>query len=141
VKQRNKAQIWLFRGDRVLILRRRLDTDGGMAGIWQPITGHVETGESFAIGAQREAHEETGIALETPVRKLGGYEFDDRWGTHCIEEIFAMAAPADFEVTLDPTEHIAFEWVTLPEALNRVAYPPPAEAVANLQMEIQNGRD
>lgn len=138
MKARRKAQIWLVRGGKTLVLRRRLDMGGGMDGIWQPVTGHVEEGESFARGAQREAHEETGISAETPVRRLAAYEFDDRWGTHCTEEIFAMEAPAGLEVVLDPTEHIACEWLPLAEALKRVAYPPPAEAIALLK-EICHG--
>ncbi len=143
MKTRRKAQIWLYRrhaGKReALILRRRLDMEHGMAGIWQPVTGKVEKGEDFAAGARREASEETGVPLATPVVRIGGFEFDDRWGARSVEEIFAMEAPPGLEVTIDPDEHIEFAWVPLSEALARIKFPPPAEATQRLREIIDHG--
>lgn len=130
LKRRRKAQIWILRGSQVLILRTRPDRGD----FWQPVTGHVEEGETFEAGARREAFEETGIPLGSPITRLGAFEFDDRWGYRCSEEVFAMEAPLDFEVKLEPSEHVALEWrpLEIDSLLEKVAYPPPAEARANL---------
>jgi 8-oxo-dGTP pyrophosphatase MutT (NUDIX family) len=130
MQSRRKAQIWIYRDAEVLILQTLPERGGGY---WQPVTGHVEEGESFEQGARREASEETGIPANSPLVALGGYQFDDRWGFHCAEEIFAMEAPARFEVKIEPTEHVAFLWRPLAEALERVKYPPPPIVSSRLQ--------
>ena len=115
----------------MLILHTRPDRGN----FWQPVTGHVEEGETFEAGARREAFEETGIAIDAPITRLGSFEFDDRWGYRCTEEVFAMEAPADFEVQLEPQEHVAFEWCPLEiePLMKRVAFPPPPDARENLR--------
>lgn len=100
-------------------------------GFWQPVTGKVEAGESFAEGALREAEEETGFRFERQPQYLGlEYEFDGRWGP-VVEQAFFLPihAPAPPSPTLDPKEHVAFAWVTPEEALKRVKFPNNQEAI------------
>lgn len=113
-----------------VLLLKRTEARGGF---WQQVTGTREEGETAADAARREAFEETGLRLD--VRPLG-YEhaFALGQGTGssprvCIETAFTaqVAQPAD--VTLDPGEHDAFEWVPAAEAKARVPHAGLARAI------------
>jgi lipoyl(octanoyl) transferase len=96
-----------------LLALRRIPSRGGF---WQPITGRVEPGETFAAAAQRELGEET--ALDVTVEALG-YRHSFLWPSSTVttaeEDAFLALAPEGFEPTLAPAEHDAAEWLS-PEA-------------------------
>jgi 8-oxo-dGTP pyrophosphatase MutT (NUDIX family) len=100
-------------------------------GFWQPVTGKVEDGESFAAGALREAEEETGLRFERQPQYLGlEYEFAGRWGPAVERAFFLPIYSAELpRPTLDPKEHVELEWVTPEEALRRVKFPKNREAI------------
>lgn len=62
----------VFRGDRVLAMRRAATTDAG-AGLWETISGRVEPGEDPLDAARREIVEESGIVATVTTRPVDAY--------------------------------------------------------------------
>lgn len=52
------VSVCVFRGDSVLMVERGKDPGRGL---WAPVGGHVEPGESLTEAARRETREETGV--------------------------------------------------------------------------------
>ena len=119
-----KAQVWIARkkgvGVEVLLFRVREERGGG----WHPVTGGVESGESFLEGAKRELAEETGFDPES-----GDWfdldlelKFESRFGPAKERAFgFCLAAPAADPV-LDPGEHLEFRWESVERASVLVTY-------------------
>jgi len=90
---------------------------------WQSVTGSQEPGETLAQTAQRELKEETGLDAAA----FGGvidwqqqnvYEIFLRWRhryapgtTHNTEHVFGLEVPSPVAVTLNPEEHVRYEWL------------------------------
>ena len=101
-------------------------------GYWQSVTGSQEIGEALRDTAGRELLEETGI----DARAHGGlsdwelssvYEIYPRWRhrypdgtTHNTEHAFALEVPEPLAVTLNPREHLRYQWVPWQEAAQKV---------------------
>jgi 8-oxo-dGTP pyrophosphatase MutT (NUDIX family) len=159
-ERKKKAQVWIWRRgttpsrdpgtprQQVCILVLLLKTNPDRGGFWQPVTGHVEPGESFAQGALREAREETALSFAGPPIPLGYcFEFEGRWGP-AVEEAFAleigspMVSGTDFGAgpvgaenpppRLDPSEHCDFRWCPIPEAAHLLSFDSNREALARL---------
>jgi len=112
---------------RVLLLER-----ADYPGYWQSVTGSQEIGEALRDTAGRELLEETGI----DARAHGGlsdwelssvYEIYPRWRhrypdgtTHNTEHAFALEVPEPLAVTLNPREHLRYQWVPWQEAAQKV---------------------
>jgi dATP pyrophosphohydrolase len=95
---------------------------------WQSVTGSQEPGETLAETAQRELKEETGLDAAA----FGGvidwqqqnvYEIFLRWRhryapgtTHNTEHVFGLEVPSPIAVTLNPEEHVRYEWLPWEEA-------------------------
>jgi dATP pyrophosphohydrolase len=111
---------------RVLLLERADYRDQ-----WQSVTGSQEAGESLRETAIRELREETGLDAEA----FGGvvdwgtqnvYEIFPRWRhryapgvTHNTEHVYGLEVPAPVAVTLNPLEHVRYEWLPWDEAACR----------------------
>ena len=117
-------------------------------GFWQSVTGSQEAGESLAETATRELMEETGI----DARVYGGvrdwhltnvYAIYPRWRdryppgtTHNTEHVFALEVPAPLPVTLDPREHLAYQWLPWQEATAKCFSSSNREAIEALPQRV-----
>jgi 8-oxo-dGTP pyrophosphatase MutT (NUDIX family) len=115
VMNKNKVQVVLFKqnpeGEKEFLL---LKTNERRGLFWQSVTGSVEKGEDFKTAAFREVLEETNCQAEniTSVVDLEmDFEFKDQWGDEVYEKVFAFEIKDNFELILDPKEHIEFKWV------------------------------
>ena len=118
-------------------------------GFWQSVTGSKDSlDEPPAATAVREVVEETGILVGSPdvppdhLRDWGlrnVYEIYPVWRhryapgvTHNTEHVFGLRVPAGIPVTLNPREHLRFEWLPWQEAAHRCFSPSNAEAILQL---------
>lgn len=107
---------------RVLMLQRRDDPD-----FWQSVTGSIEEGEDALFAAQREVKEE--VAIDVVEERLPlvdcqrSVEFEifthlrHRYApgvTRNTESWFALALPHERSIVI--SEHLAWKWVSAPEA-------------------------
>lgn len=106
-------------GDRFLLLRR----SEARGGFWQPVTGHIEPGETPDQAATRELKEETGFVLE-PHWTRHSHAFP--WGYAEVPKIglehLYVARLDDERVPALGEEHDAFEWMSFDQALERVPF-------------------
>lgn len=113
---------------RYLLLQRAADKDYA-PGVWEPVTGRVEQGESFEQALYREVDEEIGVRVRAEFI-LGTTHFhrgapDPE--TELLGVVYACTLPQPQAVRLGP-EHQALRWVT------------PAEAEALLEGEAAASR-
>ncbi len=129
-----------FTDDGQTLLIERAD----FAGFWQSVTGSQEIGESFAETAAREVEEETGFVAA----RFGGiidlhygnvYTIYPRWRhryadgiTHNYERCFALRLPTTITPKLAPREHVAYEWMPINRAIERVGSWSNAAALRSL---------
>ena len=134
----NEVGIFVYRGDRFLILRRVHEPK-----VWHIVAGVVEPGESFPDAAARELREETGLGR--PVTDLGipqRYLLDDdyrpmyeRGTTHVLIHSFAVEAPMGWEPVLNE-EHDTYRWRTLDEAIALLHWPEARDALRALAARL-----
>jgi dihydroneopterin triphosphate diphosphatase len=130
---------WMFRVDadgelRILLLHR---APGRIfSGMWQPVTGGLESGERILEGALRELVEETGIDA-SGIETLYGV---DQVNIFHADHIDSLQAEAVFAAELRPgvearlsDEHDEQRWVTPSDAAGMVVWPAYREAIAQLQ--------
>lgn len=109
-----------------LLLRRAKPFD-----FWQSITGSLKNGESHADAAARELTEETGLTKNEGILAYSGvsrqFAIDPRWRDRFapgvvenIEFEWRYRLPARTEIALTATEHSAYCWLSLGEAVARV---------------------
>ncbi len=119
--------VLIHTADLQVLLLERADKPG----FWQSVTGSLEPGETTRDAAIREVREETG--LEAVHYGLADwqtqyeYEIYPHWRhryapgvTRNTEHLFGLELPAPLPVTLEPCEHLRYEWVGWREAAIRV---------------------
>ena len=127
-------------GSEVLLLHRSPEHGG----YWHVVAGGVEPGEAVAAAAQRELHEETGLAAqvgqgvevteyvypltEEPAQRGG---LDDRSVAQVQVTCFRVAAPDDWQPNLD-WEHDSHRWCNPDEAFKSLRWPATAHALRQL---------
>jgi dATP pyrophosphohydrolase len=136
MRKTREAAIFVYRGDRFLVTRRR-------DGIWNVPAGQIEDGESFADGAARELMEETGLAaplIDLDVRDA--YEVEPRFralyapGEYSVTVVaYAAEAPEGWEPTLNH-EHTEYRWCAFDDALTLLHWPETKGALRVLGQRL-----
>jgi 8-oxo-dGTP diphosphatase len=62
----------IFRGDRILAMRRSADKDAG-AGLWETLSGRIEPDEQPLDALAREIEEESGLSVQIDPRPVDAY--------------------------------------------------------------------
>jgi dihydroneopterin triphosphate diphosphatase len=124
-------------GLRCLVLRRA--PGGRCPGSWETVHGHIEAAERPAGAAARELEEETGL---TPVRlyNLSRVElfYQHRSDEVALVPVFAAFVAGDATVRLG-AEHDRFEWLSLPDARRRFAWPRERRALDDIVTLLVSG--
>lgn len=136
-RKTREAAVFVYRGDRFLIMRRVSDRH------WNVVAGQVEDGESFAEGAARELAEEAQLAVPLIDLELSGsYEIESQFrslyapGEHTVTvAAFAAEAPPAWEPVLNH-EHDIFRWCTAPEAKDLLHWPEMKAALGVLTARL-----
>jgi dATP pyrophosphohydrolase len=135
------VDVYVLRGEgaslECLVLRR--GTGGRCPGSWETVHGHIEAAERPAGAAGRELEEETGL---TPVRlyNLSRVElfYQHRTDEVALVPVFAAFVAGDATVRLG-VEHDRFEWLSLPEARRRFAWPRERRALDDIVTLLASG--
>jgi dATP pyrophosphohydrolase len=82
-------------------------------GFWQPLTGGIEPTETAVQAAVREVREETGqfVAEEEFRFVADGIRVRVAEDFEVVKSLFVVRLPAQV-VTVDPSEHDGFRWVS-----------------------------
>jgi dATP pyrophosphohydrolase len=129
--------------DLQVLLLERADRPG----FWQSVTGSQDDGETFRETAVRELKEETGLDAGQHAladwNKENRYEIYRRWRsryapgiTHNTEHVFGLLVPRLLPITLEPREHLRYEWVPWQAAAERVFSWSNSEAIRELPQRI-----
>jgi NTP pyrophosphohydrolases including oxidative damage repair enzymes len=118
------VDVYVLRGSpdawEVLLLQRGPGTR--CTGAWEVVHGHIEDGELPAEAAGREVREETGLGIarlyNVTVQPFYLHTID----TVMLAVVFAAFVDGDTHVTLG-SEHTRAEWLSVPDAMARVAWP------------------
>lgn len=116
---------------------------------WQSVTGSCDfIDEPMIDVARREVFEETGILRQTSDfvdwHRVTEYEIYPHWRhryapniTHNQEYTFGLCLDARESITLNPREHLHYEWVNWREASERCFSMSNVEAIQALPMYIK----
>jgi dATP pyrophosphohydrolase len=111
-------------------------------GFWQSVTGSLRWNETPAECAAREVREETGLSAhglhdarrERVFPILPGFRRRYAPGVESnLEHLWYLERPTIEPVRLEPREHVAFEWLPIDAAIERVASWTNREALENLE--------
>ncbi len=132
----------------VLLIQRADAVD-----FWQSVTGSKDSQrESYRLTAQREVLEETGIDCRAGSALDAGlvdwqlenqYDIYPQWRqryapgvSRNTERLFGLAVPSATTVTLDPLEHLAYQWLPWRDAALACFSPSNAEAILQLPRRL-----
>jgi len=123
----------IFVNGRILLLRRP-DTARSFPGVWSPVAGKTEDGESVADAAAREIFEETGLRVQSPSASLDPAmvrENDVIWIVHPL--LFVHDSD---DVTLNK-ENLEYKWVLPHEIETMDTVASTASAVREMLSKIK----
>jgi len=127
-------------GDRLEVLALRRGSNGRCPGSWETVHGTIESGETPVQASLRELHEETGLAPQ----KLYNLSRTEAFYQHRTDElalipVFVAFVAPDAPVRLSD-EHDRSEWLRLPDAARRFAWPRERRALDDI-LSIVGGGD
>jgi 8-oxo-dGTP pyrophosphatase MutT (NUDIX family) len=112
-----------------------------LPGLWQCVSGSLETGERVAVGALRELTEETGFG---PADIEGFYDLDlvNQFHEPSVDGIvtaacFAVRLRPDAEPTLSH-EHDGARWLALDDAMTEVIWPGYRTAIERIRDDLSD---
>lgn len=133
--------IYAKNSGRVLMLQRQDDP-----AFWQSVTGSLECGEQPFQTALREVYEETGIDINAQnlslydCKKSVKFEIFPQFRykyapdvTQNTEHWFLLGLNEEIEPVL--TEHLAYQWLPVPQAVKLTKSPNNAQAIAEFLQE------
>jgi 8-oxo-dGTP pyrophosphatase MutT (NUDIX family) len=112
-----------------------LKTKPSRGEFWQPVTGSVEQGESFAQAAQREAFEETGLKLE--VQPLEEKFFFKNSLKEFEEHVYYAEAERLADIRVSPFEHSEYRWVPSKDALGMLGFESNGKMLEILMQRLE----
>jgi 8-oxo-dGTP pyrophosphatase MutT (NUDIX family) len=123
-------------GLETLVLRR--SQSGRCPGAWEVVHGQIEEGESPVEAALRELREETGLAPGS----LYNLSRVESFYRHSADEVGFIPVFATFVAQAGvqlSDEHDAFEWLSFPAAMGRLAWPRERRALDDIQVLLGRG--
>jgi 8-oxo-dGTP pyrophosphatase MutT (NUDIX family) len=135
------VDVYVLRGEGSILecLTLRRGSGGRCPGSWETVHGHIEAAEPPAGAATRELAEETGL---TPLRlyNLSRVElfYQHRNDEVALVPVFAAFVAGDAAVRLGP-EHDRYEWLSVPEAQRRFAWPRERRALDDIVTLLAGG--
>ncbi len=111
----------VFRGDEVLLLRRRIEPPKIGKGKWDLPGGHIKNNEGPVAGLKREIYEETGCSVSglTYIKTLN--LTNNKTGKLEPVRIYKCVIDVPANVTINakgPKEHSQYKWVKYQYELN-----------------------
>lgn len=127
-------------GERLEVLALRRGKSGRCPGSWETVHGTIESGETPVQASLRELHEETGLAPQ----KLYNLSRTEAFYQHRTDElalipVFVAFVAPDAPVRLSD-EHDRSEWLRVPDAARRFAWPRERRALDDI-LSIVGGGD
>lgn len=112
------------------LLIQRAD-DRIFPGIWQPVTGGLDSGERVPLAALREVEEETGLGAADveafyDLDQIGSF-FDEAQDAIVNSAIFALRVRGDAAPRVS-AEHVDMRWCVRAEAERLAVWPPYRDA-------------
>lgn len=111
-------------------------------GFWQSVTGSLQAAETPAECAARELNEETGLAAEGlrdaeiqrsfPILPAWRSRYEPGVNSN-TEHLWYLEVPEVRAVRIEPKEHVAYLWLPVDAAIERVASWTNREALLELK--------
>lgn len=121
---------------RVLVLQRGVATRCPTS--WETVHGRLEAGEEPEQAAVREVREETGLALERLYNVTVQPFYLHTSHTVQMAVVFAAFVAEPANVTIG-VEHQAYEWLSVPDAMARFAWPRERAAMREITEVLAAG--
>jgi dATP pyrophosphohydrolase len=127
-------------GERLEVLALRRGNSGRCPGSWETVHGTIEAGETPVQASLRELREETGLAPQ----KFYNLSRTEAFYQHRTDElalipVFVAFVAPDAPVRLSD-EHDRSEWLRVPDAARRFAWPRERRALDDI-LSIVGGGD
>lgn len=133
---RKKIQAYIFkktmRGYEFLILKRNKENNG----IWQPVTGKAEKGETTLETAKREIKEETGLSDFSRIIDLEySFKFKNKHGEFEEYTFGFEVSPRIEEISLS-SEHQNYSWTNGETAYELIYWDSNKKVLKLLQTKL-----
>ncbi len=105
-----------------------------LPGNWQMVAGKVNEGELATAGALRELFEETGLRPDRfyTADYLESF-YLEKYNIICHSPVFVAFIDQEQDVTLSPTEHDEFKWLSISEALSYLEFSGQRAALMHIE--------